>query len=349
MTVQGIPADAKKVGDELTELRGDLKEITETEVVHSWVKDKYIVTNVSQVDISSPVSNNTYSHVIVPCTSGDKFTITGTGAVAAILWTFIDSLGNVLKQAERNAVADNLVITAPNNTNNLVVNVRNANVYSVCVGNSLIHRITELEKIEGINDSIKEALLACFQNIAFLDSGDSYENLRLALYGTVYRAATIEDIDSHVGYDNISMVNGTITAETVQTFSVLLYNKSHIKFTAPLDYVSNRFVFRKDGNNCYVFAGRNVFLFTKSGDKYTSADVTSQNVTEITYLNGWSGVMERGKDYKLQLDIENNILTLSDSTGDIMTVTNANAMGYWGANNDLGIGWKFTNVRIIDD
>lgn len=95
--------------------------------------------------MASPVVNSAYAYVILPCTAGDVFTLTGTGAVAAGLWTFVDADGYKKSQSANNAVGKNLVITAPEESAFLIVNVKPASEYFLCKGYYLQKRLEDIE------------------------------------------------------------------------------------------------------------------------------------------------------------------------------------------------------------
>lgn len=193
------------------------------------------------------------------------------------------------------------------------------------------------------SDNMKYAIMNCFRNIAFFFDNNSYRQLQIALFGFAYRYANLSDIKSSVGYENISMSNGTVTASSVETFAVLSYNKNYLRFyfrTAS----GTRFVFKSENNDFIATDGTSCFRFRLSGNKYTSETLT--DYATITKYNGFTATVRNVLYY---LSLENNTFKLSDSDKLLMTISNANILGYWGANNELGRNFKFEEVEIIEN
>lgn len=281
----------------------------------------------------------------------------------------------------------------------------------------------DLDNLEpGLSDAAKEALLACFRHISFLDEdADYYGALENALYASSYprlivtfsprdrvfytdedvpvladyltvryrqdaehsaetivygdynisgslsqsvntiaiscagitsnitvnaivlRSVVLADIASNVGYSDISISDGTVTPSSVQTFSVLAYNVPFIRFSSPENQNRRRYIYRKVGDNYYGTDGTTHYLFTKNGSKYDATNVTeteSENVEQV------------GNPYAIarktaELDINNNVLKVGNENGYIQ-FNNANVIGYWGANNEAGIAYKFMNAKTYN-
>lgn len=159
----------------------------------------------------------------------------------------------------------------------------------------------------------------------------------------VLRSVALTDIASHVGYSDISISDGTVTPSSVQTFSVLTYNVPFVRFSFAEGQNRLRYVYRKTGDNYYVTDGINFYLFTKNGSKYDATNVTEteQENSEIV------GNPYASSRQTAELDANNGILKVSNDNGYIQ-FNNANALGYWGANNAAGIASKFTNVMTIN-
>lgn len=180
LTVQNAAADAKAVGDRLN----DFTDIVECEILHSWVSQRYIKTNVDPVDVNTEVVNSAYNYLKESCAPGDIFTITGTGADAARLWTFVDLSGNVLEQAEINEVGNDLLITAPTDSAYLIVNIKNASPYRAAKGYLLQAHINELDS--KTNYSIDANLSGTYGYVR-IDTGGivSNPNWKYAIINTV--------------------------------------------------------------------------------------------------------------------------------------------------------------------
>ena len=214
--------------------------------------------------------------------------------------------------------------------------------------NSIVSAINEVAG-GGLSDEVKNSLLLCLRNVPYLSDNGAYELLSAALDGeSDYRFITLDDIESSVGYGNISVNNGTVTPETFVSFSILTYNVDSIRFTTPEVYAPGRFVFKKSGTNYYVVSGGGVIMrFDKSGSKYTAVQNIDQTFATITKYNGFNSVA-KGKRYQIELD--NGIFRLSSGSGEkLMEITNADIIGYWGDNiENLGKIWRFENARVLN-
>lgn len=106
------------------EIYSDLEDITGNSEYHDWLDKKAYVTSGDTIDITSPVSNSSLKCIVVSCSAGDKFTLTGIGALSSnyIPYVFIDSSGNKLEVANKTSFVDD-ILTAPENTAYLVVNI----------------------------------------------------------------------------------------------------------------------------------------------------------------------------------------------------------------------------------
>lgn len=116
LTIQGAAADAKKTGDEISDLKDDLNYIaSETNVLTSqYVDGGYINTNVSIGSTVNlvPVSSVQRKWIIVPCRKNDVFTITGDGGENPRLWAFTDGDYKLLSVSSIGAHASNVALTA---------------------------------------------------------------------------------------------------------------------------------------------------------------------------------------------------------------------------------------------
>lgn len=91
----------------------------------SLYNGEYIKTSVDVGTVVSltPIGSNGFRYAIVPCQVGDTFLINATGSGSPRVWAFIDS-NNVLlsKDNTANHTVENLVLTAPANSANLIIN-----------------------------------------------------------------------------------------------------------------------------------------------------------------------------------------------------------------------------------
>lgn len=137
LTVSGAAADAAVVGDEVTELKTAIKLIDGVSEIN-FVKDYYIVTSGSTVNINSPQpSQNGFKYAVVDCKENDWFTVTSSGGQNPRAWCFIDASGNSLSVATASTAYNNFVIKAPANAAKLVINAKNDEVSFVGITTEL--------------------------------------------------------------------------------------------------------------------------------------------------------------------------------------------------------------------
>lgn len=194
--LQGEVADLKSVFDGL---ESDLKGESEDEI--AFVYDYYInVRDGSTVNTNSPVSDNRYKYAIVDCSEGDKFLINAYGGNAPRAYCFIDSNNSKLRVSDADTNIINQTIVAPPNSAKLIINDRysesgDLSSYKIIGNGSEIGDLfvrfdkeqnkTEEEKaiarenigvVDGLSDEAKEALLACFRNVAWLNWEENNES-----------------------------------------------------------------------------------------------------------------------------------------------------------------------------
>ena len=91
---------------------------------------KYISLSGTTTDINNPGTSSTgNSYYLIPCTAGDKFTVSAQGGESARAWGFVDnsSPNNILDKSNANVTINNFVITAPENAAYLIVNDKSGN------------------------------------------------------------------------------------------------------------------------------------------------------------------------------------------------------------------------------
>lgn len=159
LTTTGKAADAKKVGDEVSNLKENLSDIednvelvTSVEFI-SFSPKQYIATSSYSVGDTvslTPSSNNAFSYAIVDCQEGDLFTINATGWTTARLWAFIDSNNKLISKSDGSISLSNYVLCAPANANKLILNSYTSSLGTCFKG------ISEKHKEEYLYDTISE-------------------------------------------------------------------------------------------------------------------------------------------------------------------------------------------------
>lgn len=151
--------DVMKTCDKAT----DFQKITYTNIL------KAIVTPVDgQTGDLTPVTSAAFNSVVVPCSEGDLFTITGTGGQSVKLWCFVDANNVGLETAKQNVTASNLIIVAPKNAAKLILNNSNIN-----------------ESYKGITVDAKDSFLK--NNVLY---GEGFEQLRFSTSSYCINCAT---------------------------------------------------------------------------------------------------------------------------------------------------------------
>ena len=228
LSQSGVPADAKKTGDEITALQADLGSLgdslqSQTGII-TKVNGSYI--NLMEDPVSlTPVVDASWSYSIISCTEGDKFIINAEGGQRPRAWGFLDSGNHVLSVADASTVVEDLELTAPTNAVKLIINDKSGAV-SYIPSAFLLTKIAESAqgKVDvqqspsdygkaliinrngqvrpgaisggsGLTDSVKVALLACFKHVHWDDehSVDYYDALEAALYAAESRLTAVID------------------------------------------------------------------------------------------------------------------------------------------------------------
>ncbi len=103
----------------------------ETEDLSDRLAEGAIATTASPVNLTPVSVAPDYRYAVVNCSEGDMFRIIGTGANTYRMWTFIDSMNNILTQSAGMSdweVSKDVTVTAPENAVKLVCNFRTAYV-----------------------------------------------------------------------------------------------------------------------------------------------------------------------------------------------------------------------------
>ena len=122
LSVSGAAADAKKTGDELTDLKADLNEITGNSAIPYTINGYYNTSTVGNtVDFDTPSLSPNFKSAVIACGEGDTFTVNGIGGSNGRLWAFLDSTKKVTRRETNNYEINNKVIKAASGETYLVV------------------------------------------------------------------------------------------------------------------------------------------------------------------------------------------------------------------------------------
>lgn len=217
----------------------------------------------------------------------------------------------------------------------------------------------------GISDAIKTALLACFENVAWINNqGQTYYNaLYDALYPTPqpipptpptpptpdsYIVLSNNDFSDSRGFSGFSVVNGTVTYSGALQFSVASLDvgiNSIIADTPTQTLPRGTWtVFCKvDDNTYYITDGGatpNLFVFRYDSDTQKFTAEKDNTLATITL----------GDEYiynpaKIKMDLSDNELLLYNGETDklIYKITNANCIGFWAQN--AGSCWSAAKIK----
>ena len=150
--------DAVALGDDVGDLKSAFSDFSGYEK-YTLTIGKYYATNGATVNIATPSSNNGWQSVVVPCSAGDKFYVTGSSGSSPRLWCFVNAsesktAATSLSVANASATGTNLEITAPTNATHLVCNMIYGDSYTAGLtkGMTFDSAVTQLN--EKINDAV---------------------------------------------------------------------------------------------------------------------------------------------------------------------------------------------------
>lgn len=106
--------------NKIKEVNESLDTVAGSRLVTGW-QDGYINTSGTTTNMVV-ASDNTMQYVVVPAAEGDVFSLTMSGAGYGRAWAFIDSARNILSKADSNATLSGQKITAPQDTEFLILN-----------------------------------------------------------------------------------------------------------------------------------------------------------------------------------------------------------------------------------
>ena len=225
LTVQGIAADAKKVGDEISDLKGALYELTVDKVAIPKTENYYINLTTDPVDIANPSSSSTgLAYSIADCAEGDKFIINAVGAVNGRAWGFLDSGNHVISMADENATVSNLELTAPANAVKLVINDKGG-LTSYRAYENIVGRVETLENnLSLLSDEIPNTT----QTYTFSDGGVSQvthtrNNVAIRTDVFTYGATSITEVRTLDSGESLTIATNLTTLETTVTYSSNAY------------------------------------------------------------------------------------------------------------------------------
>lgn len=116
LTISGAAADSKIVGN-------TIKYATDVTPINIEHPGYYLKTENGVIDVSNPlVSGSGYGYVVVSCSAGDTFTVSGVSSNSyPMAWAFTDSSYNVIQQASSNVTYTDYQIQAPTSSAYLII------------------------------------------------------------------------------------------------------------------------------------------------------------------------------------------------------------------------------------
>lgn len=118
-----IKSEQDKLSDEVASIKSGIERITGIAII-TLTHGSFIKTDTSPVNLT-PNPNATFNaggYALIPCSAGDKFTISGTGAISGRLWCFVKSDNTIIAHAGQNITAVEHHLTAPQDSAYLIIN-----------------------------------------------------------------------------------------------------------------------------------------------------------------------------------------------------------------------------------
>lgn len=206
-----------------------------------------------------------------------------------------------------------------------------------------------------IPNNIKAALLACFENVAWInDQGKTYyDALYNALYPerSLYQALTLNDFIDTRGFSDFSVTDeGSTSYSGALQFSVAALDVGVNSVIADTSTTTNPrgtwLIFCKiDANTYYITDGGStpkLFVFTYDSDTQKFTATEDNTIADIELGEGYNYSPAQTK-----IDLVDNELLLYDNETDklIYKITNANCLGFW-AHTYYGVPvWRNAKVK----
>lgn len=158
---------------------------------------------------------------------------------------------------------------------------------------------------------------------------------------------TIEDTENIYGFTGLTLTNGDFEYTSSKRYSIVPLKNSVHKVRAVIrsdtkddsgssapwwaETACTRFIFnKKSDTEYYGTEGDHVYLFTKNASTQ-AYDATE--VSDFATVQRADRYVESGSTVTISVD--NGVMTVSDNLGTIMTITNANVIGWWTAEHSV--------------
>lgn len=250
----------------------------------------YIATNNATIDVNSIVISGSYTHAVVPCQEGDKFTINGQGGAAPTLWAFISSAAsnNRLSYASSNENRTNYILTAPANAAYLIINTSDGRISAkgITIENvvdEINTTITENKYIPNKSVLKKEPtipVILSWENLFSIEKtncvhADNFHradsttqigsngNATYPMAYTEYHEDVTSENDIQVGISNNEAVGYNANSVTGTRKQIMAVNAGQLPY---------RFSVEFDGECCVAFGIKDI-------DNYFSCTCTPDSVT----------------------------------------------------------------------
>ena len=335
LLVSGAAADAKVAGDKVNELKSALntsvKDITGQTIIE--YTDGYYVKSVADgetMDFTNLISSNDYRYAIIPCSSGDKFTLSIHGGGTTVRgYLFTDSNKVVLYTSDSSINVTDLLVTAPENSAYIVINDKSGR--QSYVGKSRISNIeSEIDDIEAtLSDT---APLDLYKRIQF--EHGSYKNIGNWSSG-------LNDTETRIhGQVTLQEVVYNITINPTNAsynYEYALFDASNNKIIASTDWVSQTLNYV---SNIGIKTVRVDIRKTNNSNIATTADtgviIAVNNAVNVEQIN--TRLSEAFKDINFNAPLT-KLTVMSHNVGKF---NYGNSGGYSGADvNQKVLDWKF--------
>ena len=238
----------------------------------AWNVDYYIVdgsTSIGSVVDITPSAFSSYSCMVLNCSFGDTFRITGRGGQGARLWAFVDGDNKLLQISDGGITVSNLELTAPAD-GKLIINSYNLidhSVYSFETQTEAIDRVIEVVDEEPWNDHIWTFVMPKTVRVCGGIEMNFYHN-NIARYVDTRKMQTVNMSNAKISnYDWFSRYTGVDNTSDFTT-QMQIYSDNTRDVTVKSDSMTVHTVPSDAGSG----ANKKVMLI---GDSMTDADATS--------------------------------------------------------------------------
>lgn len=210
LSVESSAADAKAVGDAVTDLKSAITDITgDTQI--PLVANKYIDLSGSSVTMSGGVpqyatGTTTFLCGYMACSVGERFIINGHGGGQTRLWAFINSSGEIITKSNASASGNNTLIIAPENSTYIIVHTNDGRHSYKTGDNILLNKIGHYLTVSAMQSDASLIAGMTAKTLGYFEANDGG--------GAIYNIASSREHSYDVALNNglfaILVINGDV-------------------------------------------------------------------------------------------------------------------------------------------